>query len=118
MATWLSSVRNQTIDAEALRQRAITLSLAVVLIVGAILRFTGQNWDQSHYQHPDERFITMVATTIEWPGTQHVFDGGAPIQDVVNRFHLNESQSAEFIDAGLVSSLIGERLGRVPKAGD
>jgi len=45
------------------------MAFVAVLIVAAVLRFTGQNWDQSHYVHPDERFITMVATGIEWPGS-------------------------------------------------
>jgi YYY domain-containing protein len=43
--------------------------LAAILIVAAILRFTGQSWDQTHYLHPDERFITGVAISIQWPGS-------------------------------------------------
>ncbi|MFL5761404.1 MAG: DUF2298 domain-containing protein [Thermomicrobiales bacterium] len=73
MATWISSVRNQAGDVAALRQRAIQIALAAILIVAAILRFTGQDWDQKHYQHPDERFITMVATGtdngVHWPNS-------------------------------------------------
>jgi hypothetical protein len=69
VATWISSVRNQASDAVALRQRAVSFALAAILIVAAILRFTGQGWDQSHYLHPDERFITMVATGIQWPSS-------------------------------------------------
>jgi YYY domain-containing protein len=118
MATWLSSVRNQTIDAEALRQRAITLTFAAVLIVAAILRFTGQNWDQSHYQHPDERFITMVATGISWPtGPQQEFDGGTSIQQVANDLNASRNQYEQLGEVS-VGSLIGERLGRISKTGD
>lgn len=36
-----------------------------VLIIGAIFRFTGVNWDENHHLHPDERFLTMVETSIE-----------------------------------------------------
>ncbi len=43
---------------------SIILILAIVLAVGAYLRFTGLNWDQNRHQHPDERFITMTAEDI------------------------------------------------------
>jgi len=38
--------------------------LILVLLIGAYFRLTGINWDQNHHQHPDERFITMVAEQI------------------------------------------------------
>ena len=38
--------------------------LAVVLAVSAYLRFVGLNWDEFQHLHPDERFLTMVATGI------------------------------------------------------
>ncbi len=41
----------------------------MILVVGAALRLTAVNWDDYHHFHPDERFITWVATTIEWPST-------------------------------------------------
>lgn len=37
----------------------------VVLLAGAFFRFTGVNWDSYTHLHPDERFLTMVATSIE-----------------------------------------------------
>lgn len=39
--------------------------LLFVLILGAYFRFTGLNWDNSQHLHPDERFLTMVATSIQ-----------------------------------------------------
>ncbi len=42
----------------------VNLSLALILLVGAYFRFVGLNWDQNQHQHPDERFITMVADGI------------------------------------------------------
>jgi hypothetical protein len=36
-------------------------ALAVIVLCGAYLRFVGQNWDAGQHQHPDERFVTMVA---------------------------------------------------------
>jgi len=42
----------------------VNLSLVLILLVGAYFRFVGLNWDQNQHQHPDERFITMVADGI------------------------------------------------------
>lgn len=43
--------------------------LALILLVAAALRFTGIDWDAYQHYHPDERHITWVATSIEWPTT-------------------------------------------------
>ena len=37
----------------------------IVLILGAYLRFVGIDWDGNHHLHPDERFLTMVETSIQ-----------------------------------------------------
>ena len=34
--------------------------LAVILAFAAVLRLTGQNWDDFSYSHPDERFLTVL----------------------------------------------------------
>jgi hypothetical protein len=41
--------------------------LALILILAAFLRLTHLDWDQYNHYHPDERYITWVATSIEWP---------------------------------------------------
>ena len=41
--------------------------LAVILLLAAVLRLTGIDWDEYHHYHPDERYITWVATSIERP---------------------------------------------------
>lgn len=41
--------------------------LVLILLAAAGLRLTGIDWDGYHHYHPDERYITWVATTIEWP---------------------------------------------------
>lgn len=41
--------------------------LVLVLVVAAWLRLTHIDWDEYHHFHPDERYISWVATTIEWP---------------------------------------------------
>lgn len=38
--------------------------LVLVLIVAGTLRFTGIEWDGTQHLHPDERFLTMVETSI------------------------------------------------------
>ncbi len=40
------------------------LLLIGILMLGAYFRFTGVNWDESQHLHPDERFLTMVASSI------------------------------------------------------
>ena len=41
--------------------------LALILFAASVLRLTGIDWDGYFHYHPDERYITWVATTIEWP---------------------------------------------------
>ena len=43
------------------------VALVVILLVAAALRLTGNDWDDFQHHHPDERYITWVATTIEFP---------------------------------------------------
>ncbi len=42
-----------------------SILLALILLIGAYFRFTGLNWDDGQHQHPDERFIAMVAGDIK-----------------------------------------------------
>ncbi len=43
------------------------LLLLVILIVALALRLYDVNWDEGHHAHPDERWISIVATEIRWP---------------------------------------------------
>jgi YYY domain-containing protein len=55
---------------ETRRARLATLlALLAILIVGATLRLTGLDWDDSQHLHPDERFLTMVENNLAWPET-------------------------------------------------
>ena len=47
------------------REKAAIAGLILVLLLGAAFRFTGLNWDDNHHLHPDERFLTDVATRLE-----------------------------------------------------
>lgn len=58
----------------------------IVMVFAAFFRFTGINWDQSAHLHPDERFLTMVATNISWPRTvAEYFDTSASPLNPHNR---------------------------------
>ena len=41
------------------------LLLVVILLVGGYFRTIGINWDSNQHLHPDERFLTMVETSIQ-----------------------------------------------------
>ena len=45
------------------------LLLAAILLLALALRWTGIDWDDYNHYHPDERYITWVATSIEWPSS-------------------------------------------------
>jgi hypothetical protein len=45
------------------------LLLAFAVVLGGALRFTGLDWDDGAHLHPDERYLTMVADAVEWPGS-------------------------------------------------
>jgi hypothetical protein len=52
--------------ARKLSWESLTLiPLILILLLGAYFRFTGLNWDNNHHLHPDERFLTIVATQLE-----------------------------------------------------
>ncbi len=56
-------------------EAAAPVWLLVVLVIGAVLRFTGLDWDEGQHLHPDERFLTMVETALGWPTSlQQYFD--------------------------------------------
>lgn len=42
----------------------LDLLMALVILLGGYLRFTGLQWDENQHLHPDERFLTMVENDI------------------------------------------------------
>jgi len=60
LATESTPVTNPTV-------RRSDLLLAAILLVGAVLRFSGHNWDNQTHMHPDERFLTGVETKLVLP---------------------------------------------------
>ncbi len=59
--------------------------LLFILLVAAGLRLTGLAWDGYEHYHPDERFISWVATTIERPSSLATFLN--PTQSTINPFY-------------------------------
>ncbi len=47
-----------------LRSLAMAFLLIAILALGASLRLVGIDWDQGHLLHPDERFLSMVASAM------------------------------------------------------
>ncbi len=43
------------------------LVLLLIVLFASWLRWTGLDWDSYNHYHPDERYITWVATAVEWP---------------------------------------------------
>ncbi len=43
------------------------LLLVAILILAGAFRFTGLDWDEGQHLHPDERFLTMVENSLQWP---------------------------------------------------
>jgi len=52
-----------------------SLLLLLILAAGAYFRFSGLNWDEYSYMHPDERFLLMVAASLTPPqSVEEYFD--------------------------------------------
>ena len=63
-----SSIPSTASPSRGQPSRALTaVLLAIVVLVGGWLRFTGADWDEGHHLHPDERFLTMVGSSLLLP---------------------------------------------------
>ncbi len=54
------------------QRHAFTVVLLAVLALALGLRLYHVNWDENQHAHPDERWISMVATDLHWP--EHLSD--------------------------------------------
>lgn len=61
--------RELTLTLPDLKTLTPCILLTIVLLAAAILRFSGRDWDSGTHMHPDERFLTMVETGLEFPET-------------------------------------------------
>lgn len=72
--------------------------LVAVLFTAAALRFAGIDWDAYQHHHPDERYITWVASTIEFPSTTASWiDALDPTESTFNPFRWPAEASSEGI---------------------
>ena len=57
------------------RPYSIQIVMGIVLLMAALFRFHGLNWDEGRHLHPDERFLSTVTNNLEWPDTfENYFD--------------------------------------------
>src|ERR1044071_2623055 len=49
------------------RPYVINIALGIILLVAALFRFHGMNWDEGRHLHPDERFLSTVTNDLKWP---------------------------------------------------
>ena len=47
--------------------RVMSYLLVAIMLLAAAFRFTGVDWGEHQHLHPDERFLTMVENSLEWP---------------------------------------------------
>jgi len=66
----------------------IGLLLILVLGIGSALRISGIDWDEEQHLHPDERFLTMVESSLEpVQSVAEYFDTGSSTLNPHNRGH-------------------------------
>ena len=46
-----------------------------IVLLAAVIRLIGVDWDQRQHLHPNERFLTTVETGIQWPSANGLRDG-------------------------------------------
>jgi len=49
------------------RPDVINNTLGIILLIAALFRFHGMNWDEGRHLHPDERFLSTVTNDLQWP---------------------------------------------------
>ena len=109
-----------------LRRYIHPAALLAILFVAAALRFYDLNWDQSQYNHPDERHVTNVISALQMPKSLgEYFDSAA---SPLNPYNIRQSwvygtlplfggrAVAEFFDQGcapthaLIPKVLGQLL--------
>ena len=108
-----------------LRRHLRSLLLLGVIVLAAALRFYDLNWDQSQYNHPDERHVTNVITALRLPASLSEYLD--PTASPLNPYNNQQSWVygtlplfagrifAEFLDQGCApdDALVPRLLGRL-----
>jgi YYY domain-containing protein len=59
-------------------RRSMDVAFIAILVIAALFRFHGLNWDDNRHLHPDERFLSTVTNDIKWPDSfANYFDPSA-----------------------------------------
>jgi hypothetical protein len=80
--------------ARVFRRAADPILLSLILLVGALLRFSHADWDGGHQLHPDERGILFVAQTIALPDS--LSEALTPSRSPLNPFRTPEGERRDF----------------------
>ena len=67
LKTWSGRLHVKQIADLFDRPYAINITLGIILLVAALFRFHGMNWDEGRHLHPDERFLSTVTNDLQWP---------------------------------------------------
>jgi len=65
--------------------------LAAILLLTAVLRFTGLNWDEGLWIHPDEGHMRMITAIIHWPADPSLYFDA--LHSPLNSFNQGQSYS-------------------------
>jgi YYY domain-containing protein len=60
----MTSLQNQDNSIQSRFSWVWIIILIGILAIGAYVRFIGLDWDDNHHLHPDERFMTMVTSSV------------------------------------------------------
>ncbi|MGW8318008.1 MAG: ArnT family glycosyltransferase [Candidatus Promineifilaceae bacterium] len=66
--------------------------LALILVIAATLRFAHLDWDEYRHYHPDERYISWVATSVDWPQDWH--SAFVPHRSTINPYYWPDEASS------------------------
>ena len=77
------------------------IALLIILILGAYFRFVGLDWDEGFHLHPDERFLTMIETSLQPVSTiSEYFDTNVSSLNPHNILDANGNQTFPFFVYG------------------
>jgi len=91
-------------------RRVLWSMLALILLLGAVLRLTGLDWDEGQHLHPDERFLTMVENALEWPKSiKEYFDTAV---NPLNPYNRGQGMYVYGLSPVIVAKFLGQITGK------
>ncbi|NLG49335.1 MAG: hypothetical protein GX552_04395, partial [Chloroflexi bacterium] len=91
-------------------RRILWSMLALILLLGAVLRLTGLDWDEGQHLHPDERFLTMVENALEWPKSiKEYFDTAI---NPLNPYNRGQGMYVYGLSPVVVAKFLGQITGK------